>query len=138
MDLIGRLYKVYICHNSEIQNNKVIENYLDLFETFYMRVFGVADDESEVKISKIKMTDSKWRMKLTKTIWICLKLCIWGFLSRWWRILTHNFEIQNGGFSITDDSIKNYLDLFKTLYMGGFESLMTNLNSEFQNSKWRI
>ena len=61
-----------------------------------IRVFGVADYESEVGFSKFEMANSIWRTKFKKITNVII--CIYGF----------------------------------------FESLITNLKTDFQNSKWRI
>ena len=44
-------------HGGSSLADKYVNNRLDVFETLYIEIFGVVDDESRVKISIFKVAD---------------------------------------------------------------------------------
>ena len=49
-----------------------------------------------------------------------------------------DFEFQNGGSNITDHNAKSYLFSMKLGTQEFLRALITNLNTKFENLKWRI
>ena len=62
-----------------------------------IKVFGVADYESEVRYSKFKMADPICRSKFSKKGKLMLNFGYKGFWDRWLRIWSQIFKIKNGG-----------------------------------------
>ena len=62
----------------------------------------------------------------------------WDFLGRRLRIYNQIFKIQDGGSNIAVKNLKISPMFMKIGIQGFFESLITNLQSDFQNSRWQI
>ena len=64
-------------------------------------VSEVADQDFVIGLSKFKMTDTTWQLRVREKLKLCSKLVYGGFRSCWSRFCYQTFKIENKGFNIT-------------------------------------
>ena len=114
------------------------KNLLDLDGILYSGVIEVTDYESEFKIQKFNMANPIWRTKMQKVTWFRWNYVFVGYWGRWLRIRIQNWEIHYDESNMADQNAKSYLIWMKFCIRGLLRSLITNPNSKFKNSIWRI
>ena len=152
----------FSCQNYEIQDggsniaDEKYENWSDSLDICYSRVFGVAENESNIRIAKFEIADPICRTENMETDLICLKFVIRGFSGSLKMDRRQNFKIQNGGSNMVNwkcewskydsvvriarfemanlmwwpENVKIYLIFLVLVSRGFLETLITNLNSE--------
>ena len=117
---------------------KVGGNMKEMFNSYQiwdMRVFGVADYESEVGLKKNKMANPKWRTYFLKFAWLLTKIISGGFLGSLitnlrsiWR--KTKWRIQNGG-----HVLQNLLECSRKLSSGGFWGRWLRICGQFKEKQ---
>ena len=129
---------IYLFFINEQPPNLVWKNRQFLRNSGFSLVFEVIDCESDARFSNLKMAHPIWRTSNRKIHEFSRYFALGGFWGCWLEIWNYICKIQNV-WSNMADAISKILSILLILYIWGFlGSLITNLKSYFQNSKWRI
>ena len=110
----------------------------DFLQILCMRVFGVADYESDVTFQKFKMADARCWTCFLEIHRFSSNFVDGGFWSRWSRIYCYCLKIQYGGSNMADVFSEDPPIFFKFCMSGFFWSLIMNWMLLFKSSRGRI